>query len=163
MESITNEKQKNTQNTITFPAISITLEEIRHLFDLEENRRQSLENKAGILMGIQGVIITIVTVSGKINIIGQVTFYILVIYALILGLAAIKLTKYKNPHKDYDDFYQYARMNEKKAMDKFLLNYITSTEDAENKNNKKAFYLQISFIYTIIAGIHILGWVIFLS
>ncbi|NJD77922.1 MAG: hypothetical protein FIB08_12645 [Candidatus Methanoperedens sp.] len=156
-------KNKETQNKISFPAISITLEEIRHLFDLEVGRRQNLESKAGILIGVIGVILTIVPVFGLKNIVLIIPLYFLLIVALLSGLLVFKLREYKIPHKKYDDFYQYAHMEEKEAMDNFLLDYIAAAEDMEIKNNKKVSYLKVSFIFTIIAWLYMLSWMIYAS
>jgi hypothetical protein len=92
-----------------------------------------------------------------------IPLYILLIIALLFGLLVFKLTEYKIPHKKYGDFYQYARMNEEEAMDKFLLNYTVATEDMKMKNNRKVFYLKVSFILTIIAWMYMLSWVIYAS
>ncbi|MCK4818282.1 hypothetical protein KA005_21105 [bacterium] len=146
-----------------FPAISITLEEIRHLYDIEAERRQSLENKAGILVGVIGVIITTVTVLGSKSIISIIPLIALLAIALLLSLLAFKLTVHMIPHKKCEDFYQYASMHEKKAMDEFLLNYIAATDDMEKKNNQKVLYLKISFILITVAWIYMLGWVIYTS
>lgn len=145
------------------PAISITLEEIRRLYDIEAERRQSLESKAGILVGVIGVIVTIVTVFGLKCIIAIIPLIIILTVALLLSLLVFKLTVYKIPHKKCEDFYQYARMDEIIAMDEFLLNYITVTEDMEKINNQKVLYLKSSFILTVVAWIYMLSWVIFTS
>lgn len=149
------------KNNRDFPAILITLEEIRHLHDLEEGRRQSLENKAGILIAVIGVLFTIAPILGLESILFPL--YILLIIALILSLLVFKITKYKIPHKKYDDFYQYASMKNEEAMNQFLLNYIVIMEDIEKKNNNKVFYLEVSFLFTLIAWIFMLGYMIYPS
>jgi len=143
-------KNNDTAIKSVFPAISITLEEIRRLYDLEEGRRQSLENKAGILIGAIGVILTIVTVFDQKSIEKMVLFHILLIIALLFGLLVVKPSEYKIPHKKYCEFYGYARKNEEKVMDIFLLNYIKVLEDMENKNNTKVKYLEIKEKQSII-------------
>jgi len=157
------DKMVNPSNNIKFPAISITLEEIRHLFDLEESRRQSLENKAGILIGFLGVILTIVPIFSEASVKEIYPFYILIICSLIFGLLSIRLTKYKIPHKEYNDFYQYAKMDEKQAMDQFLLNYIKSAKETEKMNDKKVFFLKLSFLFIVLAGLFSFGRVVYLS
>ena len=146
------------QNKTDFPAILITLEEIRHLYDLEESRRQSLENKAGILIAVIGVLFTISPILDLENILFPL--YILLIIALILSLLVFKITKYKIPHKKYDDFYQYAQMNNEEVMNQFLLNYIVTMKDVEKQNNKKVIYLEVSFLFTLIAWIYMVGCMI---
>jgi hypothetical protein len=144
-------------NNIEFPAISITLEEIKHLFDLEESRRQSLENKAGIIIGFLGVILTIVSIFSETSINEILPFYIFLICSLVFGLLSIRLTKYQIPDKKYEDFYQYAKMDEMQAMDQFLLNYINAAEVIEKKNDKKVFFLKLSFFFIVLAGLFIFG------
>lgn len=156
-------KDRDIPNEISFPAISITLEEIRRLYDIEAERRESLESKAGTLTGVIGVILTIVSVFELKSIIAIIPIIILLIIALLFSLLVFTLTIYKVPHKKCEDFYQYAHMNEKEAMDKFLLNYIVVTEDMEEKNDRKVFYLKMSFIFTAVAWIYLLGWVVYTS
>jgi len=151
----------NNQNKTDFPAILVTLEEIRHLYDLEESRRQSLENKAGILIAVIGVLFTISPILDLENILFPL--YIFLIIALISSLLAFKITKYKIPHQKYDDFGQYARMNNEEAMKQFLLNYITAMEDNEKQNNKKVIRLKVSFLFTLIAWIYMVGYMIYPS
>lgn len=158
-----NTNEVNSSSDMSFPAISITLEEIRHYFDFEEGRRQSLENKAGILLGVIGVVLAIVPVFKLGYSIEIIFFYVLMTIALIFGLLVFMPMIHKIPHKEYDDFYQYARMGEVEAMDNFLLNYIAATKDMDNKNNKKVIYLIMSVSLTIIAWIYISGWVLFAS
>ncbi len=153
---------EKTQHMTTFPAISVTLEEIRRLYDMEEGRRASLENKAGILIGVIGVLLTIVSLFEQKNSL-LIPFYLLLIIALLFGFLVFRLTKYKIPHKKYEDFYQYASMDENEALDKFLLNYIKAAQDMEKKNNQKVIFLQLSFILTVIAWIYLLAWVIYYS
>ena len=71
------------EGAMDFPAISITLEEMRRLFDVEDGRRQSLENKAGILVGVIGAIVTILSVFEPENIGEIMPFYLLLIAAFI--------------------------------------------------------------------------------
>ena len=143
------------RNETDFPAILVTLEEIRHLYDLEESRRQSLENKAGILIAVIGVLFTISPTLDLGNIL--FSLYILLIIALISSLLAFKITKYKIPHKKYDDFFQYAKMNNEEVMNTFLLNYIATMKGNEKQNNKKVFRLKVSFLFTSIAWIYMVG------
>jgi hypothetical protein len=158
-----NKKKVNPAKNIKLPAISITLEEIRHLFDLEESRRQSLENKTGILIGFLGVILTIVPIFSETSVAELLLFYIFIICSLIFAILSIRLTKYKIPHKNYDDFYKYAKMDEKKAMDQFLLNYIESAKNSEEINDTKIFFLKLSFLFIILAGLFSFLRAIYLS
>ena len=162
VEYIMNDKKADPSNN-KFPAISITLEEIRHLFDLEESRRQSLENKAGILIGFLGVILTIVPLFSEANVKEIFPFYIFIICSLVFGLLSIRLTKYQIPGKKYENFYQYAKMDKEQAMDQFLLNYIKSVEEAEKKNDTKVFFLKLSFLFILLAGLYSFGRAIYLS
>lgn len=158
-----NDEKVNPSNNTKFPAISITLEEIRHLFDLEESRRQSLENKAGILIGFLGVILTFVPLFSEASVKEIFPFYVFIICSLVFGLLSIRLTKYQIPDKKYEDFYQYAKMDEKQAMDQFLLNYIKSAEETEKKNDTKVFFLKLSFLFIVLAGLFSFGRAIYLS
>ena len=98
-----NTNEENSSSDMSFPAISITLEEIRHYFDFEEGRRQSLENKAGILLGVIGVVLAIVPVFKLGYSIEIILFYVLMIIALIFGLLVFMPMIHKIPHKEYDD------------------------------------------------------------
>ncbi len=160
---IMNSGVEESNKDIQFPSIFHTLEEIRHLFDIEESRRQSLENKAGIIIGFIGVVLTIVPLFSKVSIVEIFPFYIFIIVSLIFGLLSIRLTKYTIPHKKYDDFYKYAKMDEKTAMDKFLLNYIEAAKNTEEKNDSKVFFLRLSFLFILLAGLFIFGRAVYIA
>lgn len=154
--------EENTNNTENkkFPSLSQTLNEIKYRYELEEERRQSLENKAGILIGFIGVIIAIIfSVVNDLTILYLlVPFFILIGLALTYAFFVIRLKKVDIPHKeDTEDFYQYAEMDKEKVEDDFLRNYIVATEKLENINDEKVARLKRAFKLTLGSIVYLIG------
>jgi hypothetical protein len=119
-----------------------------------------LENKAGILIAILGVIFIIPTFN--LNIATSILpFYSFFVISLFFSFLTIVLSRYKRPHKPYEDFYQYTKMDEKDVKDQLLLNYIVAIENLEKKNNKKVIFLSLSFISILIGSLFIFGKMIY--
>lgn len=135
-----------------FPSIERTLDEIIHLYDIEESRRQALESKAGIFLGSLGVVATLTPIlSRDSSIFFFISLYLSLAISFVAGINTIKISKYNVPHKKIEDFYQYAEMKSKDLNDQFLLNYIEALKELMKLNDKKAQNIKTSSIFLTIS------------
>ena len=133
------------------PSSSLTLEELRFLYNLEENRRNSIESKANILLAFIGILFpSLMLISQNFNI---RIYDIIYIWLGICGLFTIILfipRSQKRPHNDYCNFYLYVKMQPNKLYDQFIINYIESLTIYQTKNNRLAYYIYILYGMTIL-------------
>jgi len=143
-----------------FISLPIALEEIRFTLNLEFNRKNSIENKASMLIAFIGLIITLITLEWPAYIKYLIPFYLPLIVSLLYCLRVIKPSQYKFPHEKIGDFFQYAKQPKKVVMDQFLLDLMDVTEELEGINNEKGKWLQLSYRLFFVALVYFGIWAI---
>lgn len=128
-----------------FPALSPTLTEARNLFDAEEKRQDTLENKASFVFTVSGSLLALLTLAPGIGFQGKIALAIVALSTMALCAWCHHLRDYRVPHGDPDDYYQFAKLDEDEAEDKFLLNYTDAIQENRKTNNRKASIMKIAF------------------
>lgn len=104
---------EETQSTTTeddvseAPSLDIALDEIRRKYDEEEERRTSIESKASIVIGINALITSLVTIFLSDALLIGVLLSAPVIVSTIFNLRVLQVHEYHRPGKEVKDFYQY--------------------------------------------------------
>ncbi|WP_330633578.1 hypothetical protein [Halocatena halophila] len=148
--------EQNKQKIISpedFPTLKLTLEEARRQYDDEERRRDAVENKIGIVVTVDALLISFGALFGK-------EFHPLLIVVVLgpalasagLGLYAIRSRDYKRPGKHIRDFHDYSTFdNEDIQREQLLLDYEATTGSNKGKNNPKFSYFNWCIILTFIS------------
>lgn len=135
----------------SFPALELTLDEARRIYEEEVDRRRNLETKASALIAAAGVLLTFIGTVNAISWIATTLVVVFVLGSLFLGLFALRIQGYEQPHGDPGDFYGYARLSEAEGRDKFLLNYIRVIEANTEESDKKVDWIRRSFISLLLS------------
>lgn len=122
-----------------FPTLELTLEEARRQYDDEETRRDTVENKIGIVVTVDALLISFGALFNQgIN---PIILVIVLVPALVsagLGLHAIRSRDYERPGKDIWNFYDYSDYdNAGDQREQLLLDYVRTTGKNKEKNDPK--------------------------
>lgn len=119
-----------------FPSLADTLDEIRRMYQYEQDRFQKIEDKATSFLTLNSIILTIINVfSDKSPIFIPTSIFLIV--TIFYCFKVHDLRHAKKPNVRYDDFYKYAKMAKEKLSDQFLLNYVGSATKEEEVNEDK--------------------------
>jgi hypothetical protein len=141
--------EKNTSKK--FHSIKEAYEELRQMFNFEQERFKNIENKAASFLVLDSILLTLISIFHTQENVFFIFIFISVLIAIICSVLVFKLRGAKRPHKDYEDFYKYAAKNKIELYDEFLSAYISSTKNEEKINNKKLFWLTIEIYSSILA------------
>lgn len=130
----------NDQQEPSHPSLDLALEEARNRYENEESRRDSVENKVGILIAINTIIISLSSSNTVIPIIPALV-------SAIIALLIVLPRSYANPLKK-DNFYGYAQLEPDNARDRFLLGYGKTIRFNRSVNSLKMEILKICVIFT---------------
>jgi len=140
-------QDKDSEN---FPGIEDTLVEARRRFDNEESRRDSIEQKIGIILTADALLISLGTLFlGEKN---QIQLLISLLPALIsalIGLFVIRPKNYSNPLKPANEYYGYARKESGDLHDTFLLAYTQAISYNVQLNHLKVSFLHLCTSLTV--------------
>jgi len=133
---VTDEQQEEPDH----PSLELALEEARNRYQNEESRRDSVENKVGILIAVNTIIISLSSSNSVIPIVPALV-------SAVISLLIVLPRSYANPLKN-DSFYGYAQLEPAKARDRFLLGYGKTIRFNRSVNSLKMEILKICIIFT---------------
>lgn len=149
MGSTDESEQEQSADDVTasdkFPAIELTVEEAQRRYDDEEQRRTALESKTSMVIGINALVISLVSSFGQLDIAVRIIVLIPALVSSFIGLRLLGIRDYARPGKDIDQFYQYARQEHDGLLDTLLVSYIETIEENTSKNDRKVTKFQHAY------------------
>jgi len=122
-----------------FPTLELTLEEARRQYDDEETRRDTVENKIGIVVTVDALLISFGALFNQG--LHSILLAVILLPALVsagLGLHAIRSRDYERPGKNIWDFYDYSEYDGVDSQrEQLLLDYVRATGENKKKNDPK--------------------------
>ncbi|WP_126665152.1 hypothetical protein [Haloterrigena salifodinae] len=152
------EEQSDERDVIApsdFPTLELTLEEARRRYDDEEARRDTVENKIGIVVTVDALLISFGALFNQG--LHPLVLVVVLVPALVsagLGLHAIRSRDYERPGKDIWDFYNYSDYDDVgDQREQLLLDYVRTTGKNKEKNDPKfgVFNICIRLTFTSLA------------
>lgn len=122
-----------------FPTLGLTLEEARRTYDDEERRRDTVENKIGIVVTVDALLISFGALFSDLHILALALVLAPALISAGLGLYTIRSRDYKRPGKDIDDFYQYSEYDDIDVQEEQLLLDYSDTILTNKEMNKAKF------------------------
>ncbi len=139
---------------IKFLSIKEACNESRNMYNHEVNRFQSIENKTTALLTLNSILCALL---GLYIIFSSPWFLLPILFLLVSIFYAFKvyyLKESKRPHmENYEDFYDYAKLDNYKFFDKVLLNYTKAANAEKEINNDKTSDLSCVILFSIFAWI----------
>ena len=122
-----------------FPTLGLTLEEARRQYDDEETRRDTVENKIGIVVTVDTLLISFSTLFNQgLHPILLIGILLPALFSAGLGLHAIRSRDYERPGKNIWDFYDYSEYDGMDSQrEQLLLDYVRATGENKKKNDPK--------------------------
>ncbi|WP_436931231.1 hypothetical protein [Halosimplex halobium] len=141
-ESEQEDDERDIVNPEDFSTLKLTLEEARRQYDDEERRRTAVENKIGIVVTVDTLLISFAALfSQDLHLILLVTVMVPALASAGLGLYAIRSRDYERPGKDIWDFHDYSGFDDEDTQrEQLLLDYETTTGGNQEKNDPKFTY-----------------------
>lgn len=112
----------------------ISLAEIRLRYQEEENRRTATEAKIGIVLTVNAIIISVISVFSDLNVLHYVAMG-LALASVIIGILALWVRDYHQPGKETEDHLQYIDdppANFKRELIKSYITVITGNEETDD-------------------------------
>lgn len=133
-----------------FPGIEETLVEARRRFDNEESRRDSIEQKIGIIITADALLISLGTLFlGEENQLQSLISLAPALISALIGLFVIRPKDYSNPLKPANEYYGYARQESEDLHDTFLLAYTQAISHNVQLNHLKVSFLHLCTSLTL--------------
>ncbi len=133
-------------------SLNVALEEIRIMFQHEQDRFQKIESKATAFLTLNSILFTALSF---ILIIKEYSVFIPTIIFFGLGIffsfKVYGLKFGRKPHKEYGDWYQYTKLTKPELEDQFLLDYMEANKKEEKINNEKIEYLKSIVFFSKLA------------
>lgn len=151
--------ERNVIDPEDFPTLELTLEEARRQYDDEERRRAAVENKIGIVVTVDALLISFGALFGQ-------DFHPLLLVLVMvpalasagLGLWAIRSRDYDRPSKHIRDFHDYSDYDDNDTQrEQLLLDYETTTGENKKKNDPKFSYFNWCITLTFISLVLVLA------
>jgi len=137
-------------NPNDFPGIEETLTEARRRFDNEESRRDSIEQKIGVILTADALLISLGTLLlGEENQAQTLISLVPALVSALIGLFVIRPKDYSNPLKPADEYYGYARQESEDLHDTFLLAYTQAIGHNVQLNHLKVSFLDLCTSLTV--------------
>jgi hypothetical protein len=137
-EAETEENKGDVIQSEEFPTLELTLEEARRQYDDEERRRAAVENKIGLVVTVDALLISFGALFSRES---PLLLFIMLAPALVsagLGLYAIRSREYNRPGKHIRDFHEYSQYDDVgDQREQLLLDYETTTGRNKEKNDPK--------------------------
>lgn len=127
-------KEKSTLPDEQLDLHDISLAETRLRYQEEEDRRKAAEAKIGIVLTVNAIIISVISIFSDLN----VLHYLAMVFALasvIIGISALWVRDYHQPGKETEDHLQYIDdppENLKRELVKSYITVITGNEEADD-------------------------------
>lgn len=142
-----------------FPTLELTLEEARRQYDDEERRRTAVENKIGIVVTVDALLISFGAIF--VQDLHPILLILVMAPALIssgLGLWAIRSRDYDRPGKHIRDFHDYSKFKDDDSQrEQLLLDYETTTGENKKKNDPKFKYFNWCIFLTFVSLVLVLA------
>jgi len=157
-ESEQESEERDIINPEDFSTLELTLEEARRQYDDEERRRTAVENKIGIVVTVDTLLISFAALfSQDLHPILLVTVMIPALASAGLGLYAVRSRDYERPGKDIWDFHEYSEFDDEDTQrEQLLLDYETTTGGNQEKNDPKFTYFNWCITLTFISLVLVL-------
>jgi nitrogen fixation-related uncharacterized protein len=125
-----------------FPTLELTLGEARRQYDDEERRRAAVENKIGIVVTVDALLISFGALFGQdLHPLLLVLVMAPALASAGLGLWAIRSRDYGRPGKHIRDFHDYSDFDDENGQrEQLLLDYETTTGNNQKMNDPKFTY-----------------------
>jgi len=142
-ESVADEEDEANERDVIdpseFPTLDLTLEEARRQYDDEETRRDTVENKIGIVVTVDALLISFGALFNQgLHPLALVAILLPALVSAGLGLHAIRSRDYERPGKNIWDFYDYSEYDNADAQrEQLLLDYVRTTGKNKEKNDPK--------------------------
>lgn len=141
--------------------LDILLSEIRIQYQDQISQRQTIEQKISILVGINALLIGLITSS---TVIADETIKIFIILpallTVIIGLLALQLQPYKFPTK-YENLEEYIGYTERELVRRQIYNnYWGAVGSNRFYNRYRTLVFTVCFIFTIVSISMIIGWIV---
>jgi nitrogen fixation-related uncharacterized protein len=142
-----------------FSTLELTLEEARRQYDDEERRRAAVENKIGIVVTVDALLISFGALfSQDLHLFLLVLVMAPALASAGIGLYAIRSRDYERPGKDIWDFHDYSAFDdEDNQREQLLLDYETTTGGNKEKNDPKFSYFNWCITLTFISLVLVLA------
>lgn len=131
--------------------LDVSLEELRRRYDDEERRRTSVDNKIGGLLALDGILVTLIGLSGEISS-SQPIWHIVTLVLLggSLFICATQLLgrEYQRPVNNLNWYVELATWKPEDATTEFLFQYVESIEDTQEINDKRYIRLRFGLLLT---------------
>ncbi|WP_154019097.1 hypothetical protein [Halococcus agarilyticus] len=129
-----NDKFKDTVRLGDEETEKLVLSEVRRRYEFEESRRESVESKTNILIGINALLASLVTVF-SFALIPTLVIIAMVVVSIVLSIYVLKPRKYDVPGKEnIDDFMGYVTSQKGESlMRRLIRSYIISIERNKRK------------------------------
>jgi nitrogen fixation-related uncharacterized protein len=136
-----------------FPTLELTLEEARRQYDDEERRRAAVENKIGIVVTVDALLISFSALFGQdLHSLLLVVVLVPALASAGLGLYAIRSRVYDRPGKPIRDFHDYSAFDDDNGQrEQLLLDYEATTGENKKKNDPKFTYFNWCIALTFIS------------
>lgn len=136
------------------PSVGTGLEELRRLYDEEEDRRRSVESKTSGLLAINGILLGIIQLAAEQT--SNLSKVVVVVGFTISTLVCLWNLKYRTywraiPVKRY---LEYTDLRENEAKSKLFIRYFSSVSYNHDLNNVRYRWFRLSFLMT---GLAIIG------
>lgn len=132
-----------------FSGLEEALTEARRRFDNEEDRRDNIERKIGIVVTVDALLVSLggLFLENTEELLSAITLTPALLSALV-GLVVIRPKNYKNPLRNPSEYYSYASFEEEELHDKFLLSYMYAIEYNGKLNRLKVSFLNLCNVLT---------------
>ena len=142
-----------------FPTLELTLEEARRQYDDEEQRRAAVENKIGIVVTVDALLISFSALFGQdLHPLLLVVVLVPALASAGLGLYAIRSRDYDRPGKHIRDFHDYSAFDDDDSQrEQLLLDYETTTGENKKKNDPKFTYFNWCITLTFVSLVLVLS------
>lgn len=132
-----------------FPGLEQTLTEARRRYDNEEQRRDGIENKVGIVLTANVLLISL----GSYYISKFISALALVpaLFSALIGIYVVRPSGYKNPLKRAGKYYEYASEDPDSLPDTLLLSYMNAISFNAKLNQIKVHLLNVCTALTFVS------------
>ncbi|MFC7115840.1 hypothetical protein ACFQH2_14015 [Natronoarchaeum sp. GCM10025703] len=134
-----------------FPSSTSGLEEARRRFDLEQERSDVIENKAGTVFALNAIIITVTSIIEGLSSHSTVIIIFLSMLSAGQALRVLSVYDYQRPMQNARNISRYINFSKEEFDRKFIELYIESTENNRSINNERVKKYRISLFLIILA------------
>ena len=131
-----------------FPSLDVALDEIRKSYDVEQARKSNIEVKTGGIVGINALLISVVSTVGTVGFAASVIILLPALSSTVLGLVTLRPRQYTKPGPEPNEIFAYARRDKTNSHKDFIQNYRKAINQNHETNNDRMGTLTICFWLT---------------